>query len=265
MLLGLRRQDNPIPVLVLAAPDAVPDRVKGLDSGADDYVVKPFEVDEISGRIRTLLRRCAGRVDPVIAHGELTVNVLTRQVMFRGQDLALSAREFAVLKVLFEQPPQGPRAALRARRAQPAQCSVRCRKGRGIFALEVALPQRQRRAAAFRRPAAHRDNPWREAVGVDPTFVDIALADKQDSVGREHPVARRDERTCSVDSERAGFLRERQQKESPPARVLRDRPFSYFLEAESVAGDVEAAFGLGGCRRCESSDCQRHGERNEIG
>jgi two-component system response regulator QseB len=104
VLVGLRRKGNPIPVLVLTARDAVPDRVKGLNSGADDYVVKPFDLDELSARIRTLLRRCAGRADPVIEHGELTVNVSTRQVMFRGQDLALSAREFAVLEALLERP-----------------------------------------------------------------------------------------------------------------------------------------------------------------
>jgi two-component system response regulator QseB len=104
VLASLRRRGNSVPVLILTARDAVPDRIKGLDSGADDYVVKPFDLDELGARIRALLRRRAGRADPVIEHGELTVNVSTRQATIRGQDLALSAREFAVLEALLERP-----------------------------------------------------------------------------------------------------------------------------------------------------------------
>ena len=104
VLAGLRRKGDSVPVLVLTARDAVPDRVKGLNSGADDYVVKPFDLDELGARIRALLRRRAGRADPVIEHGELTVNAATHQATFRGQDLALSAREFAVLEALLDRP-----------------------------------------------------------------------------------------------------------------------------------------------------------------
>ncbi len=104
VLAGLRRKGNSVPVLVLTARDAVPDRIKGLNSGADDYVVKPFDLDELGARIRALLRRRAGRADPVIEYGELTVNASTHQAMFHGQDLALSAREFAVLEALLERP-----------------------------------------------------------------------------------------------------------------------------------------------------------------
>jgi len=104
VLASLRRKGNSVPVLVLTARDAVPDRIKGLDSGADDYVVKPFDLDELGARIRALLRRRAGRADSVVEHGELTVNASTHQATFRGQDLALSAREFAVLEALIERP-----------------------------------------------------------------------------------------------------------------------------------------------------------------
>jgi two-component system response regulator QseB len=104
VLAGLRRKGNAVPVLILTARDAVPDRVRGLDSGADDYVVKPFDLDELGARIRALLRRRAGRSDPVIEHGKLTINASTRQATFRGQPLALSAREFAVIEALLERP-----------------------------------------------------------------------------------------------------------------------------------------------------------------
>jgi two-component system, OmpR family, response regulator QseB len=104
VLASLRRKGNSVPVLILTARDAVPDRIKGLNSGADDYVVKPFDLDELGARIRALLRRRAGRADPVIEHGGLTVNASTRQATFRGQALALSAREFAVIEALLERP-----------------------------------------------------------------------------------------------------------------------------------------------------------------
>lgn len=104
VLESLLRKGNSIPVLILTARDAVPDRIKGLNSGADDYVVKPFDLDELSARIHALLRRRAGRADPFLEHGELTVNVSTRQATFRGEALALSARESAVLEALLERP-----------------------------------------------------------------------------------------------------------------------------------------------------------------
>ena len=100
----LRRRRNPIPVLILTARDAVADRVKGLDAGADDYLVKPFDLEELAARIRALLRRKAGRTDPVIQLGGLIVNPATREVSFDGRPVLLSAREFGLLHALLERP-----------------------------------------------------------------------------------------------------------------------------------------------------------------
>jgi two-component system response regulator QseB len=104
VLARLRRADNDIPVLIITARDAVADRVKGLDSGADDYLVKPFDLDELSARMRALLRRRAGRASPVIEHGDLRMNPATHELSQDGQPVALSAREFALLQALLEQP-----------------------------------------------------------------------------------------------------------------------------------------------------------------
>jgi two-component system response regulator QseB len=104
VLKTLRRNSNRMPVLVLTARDSVSDRIKGLDGGADDYLVKPFDLDELSARIRALLRRQAGRAEPVIQCGELAVNPATREVTLEGRPLALSAREFAVLEALLVRP-----------------------------------------------------------------------------------------------------------------------------------------------------------------
>jgi DNA-binding response OmpR family regulator len=103
-LTALRRTGNPVPVLILTARDAVTDRVRGLDSGADDYLVKPFALEELAARIRALLRRQSGRADPLITHGDLSLNPATHQVTWRGQDIALSSREFVVLQALLERP-----------------------------------------------------------------------------------------------------------------------------------------------------------------
>jgi len=104
LLRTLRTRGNVIPVLVLTARDAIADRVKGLDSGADDYLVKPFDLDELAARIRALLRRRAGRADPVIRHGELVLNPATHEASFAGTPLVLSAREFALLEALLDRP-----------------------------------------------------------------------------------------------------------------------------------------------------------------
>lgn len=104
LLASLRRQGVELPVLVITARDAVADRVKGLDAGADDYLVKPFDLDELSARIRALMRRRGGRASPLIEHGVLTLDPATRAVTLDGRPVSLSGREFALLHALLERP-----------------------------------------------------------------------------------------------------------------------------------------------------------------
>jgi two-component system response regulator QseB len=101
---AMRRRGDARPVLILTARDAVADRVAGLDAGADDYMVKPFELDELAARLRALLRRSAGRAAPVLVHGEIELDPATREVRRNGELVALSAREFALLKALLARP-----------------------------------------------------------------------------------------------------------------------------------------------------------------
>ncbi|WP_153147367.1 response regulator transcription factor [Dechloromonas sp. H13] len=104
LLAHWRRQQNPVPVLVVTARDSVADRVQGLDSGADDYLVKPFDLDELAARLRALLRRRGGRATPVIAHGTLSLDPASREVRLGGEPVNLSAREFGILHALLENP-----------------------------------------------------------------------------------------------------------------------------------------------------------------
>lgn len=86
-----------VPVLVLTARDAVEDRIKGLDSGADDYLVKPFDLDELAARLRALVRRAGGEAAPMLRVGELELDPAARRARFRGAPVELAAREFALL------------------------------------------------------------------------------------------------------------------------------------------------------------------------
>jgi two-component system OmpR family response regulator/two-component system response regulator QseB len=104
VLRELRARRDSTPVIVLTARDGVSDRVAGLDAGADDYLVKPFELDELGARIRAVLRRHSGRAEPVLSHGGVTLDPATRQVTRDGQPVLLSAREFAVLEALMVRP-----------------------------------------------------------------------------------------------------------------------------------------------------------------
>lgn len=93
-----------VPVIILTAWDQVSQRIRGLDSGADDYMIKPFDLDELAARIRALLRRHAGRAQPRITLGDLTIDPANRSVTFRGDDITLSPREFAVLLLFAREP-----------------------------------------------------------------------------------------------------------------------------------------------------------------
>ena len=104
VLRELRSRGDPTPVIVLTARDARGDRVAGLDSGADDYIVKPFELDELNARIRAVLRRHGGRGQSMLAFAGVTLDPVTRQVTQGGGPVLLSAREFAVLEALMLRP-----------------------------------------------------------------------------------------------------------------------------------------------------------------
>ncbi len=95
-------QDSELPVLILTARDTVSDRITGLDSGADDYMIKPFDLDELNARIRALTRRHHGRANPVIMHDNLTLDPAAHTVTLDGQPIKLSRREFAILQLLLE-------------------------------------------------------------------------------------------------------------------------------------------------------------------
>jgi DNA-binding response OmpR family regulator len=104
VLRALRARHDSTPVIVLTARDGVGERVAGLDAGADDYLVKPFELDELSARMRAVLRRHSGRAQPLLSHGGVTLDPATRQVARDGVPVLLSAREFAVLEALMARP-----------------------------------------------------------------------------------------------------------------------------------------------------------------
>ena len=93
-------KSGPMPVLVLTARDAVDDRVRGLDLGADDYMIKPFAIPELTARVRALLRRSQAHGGPRIVHGPLALDTVARRAFLRGEPLELAAREWAVLEVL---------------------------------------------------------------------------------------------------------------------------------------------------------------------
>lgn len=104
VLHGLRTRGNAVPVLIVTARDAVADRIAGLNAGADDYVLKPFDLDELIARVRALLRRHAGAGSPLLQCGALVLDPVKKEVSLHGEPVALSAREFALLETLMQRP-----------------------------------------------------------------------------------------------------------------------------------------------------------------
>ncbi|HEY0330291.1 MAG TPA: response regulator transcription factor [Rhodopseudomonas sp.] len=104
VLAQVRTAGAAIPIIVITARDAVDDRITGLDLGADDYIVKPFELNELLARIRAVLRRHNGQASSLVTSGQITLDLATHVATFRGIETELSAREFALLNALMERP-----------------------------------------------------------------------------------------------------------------------------------------------------------------
>lgn len=104
VLKTMRSSGDATPVLIVTARGAVYDRIEGLNQGADDYLTKPFDLDELIARIRALIRRNAGRAQPVMQVAGLSLNPLTREVRLDGELLSLPQREFALLEALLRTP-----------------------------------------------------------------------------------------------------------------------------------------------------------------
>jgi len=104
VLAAMRRRGDARPVLIITARDAIADRVAGLDAGADDYVVKPFDLDELAARVRALARRRGGPAQPKLCHGGIELDPATRDVTLDGAPVPLSPREFALLEALMTRP-----------------------------------------------------------------------------------------------------------------------------------------------------------------
>ena len=103
----LRKGGNDTPVLILTARDAISDKIKGFDTGADDYLLKPFALEELEARIRSLLRRSmgqAGNENGLLRHGKITLNPKTREVFFDDKIVSLSAKEFLLIHTLLKTP-----------------------------------------------------------------------------------------------------------------------------------------------------------------
>jgi len=106
ILRTLRRRGSAVPVLILTAQGSIASRIDGLDAGADDYLVKPFDLDELFARVRALLRRRVSRTSSLVAYGPVQVNLATHEVLLDGAPLHVSAMEFALLRALLDEPGQ---------------------------------------------------------------------------------------------------------------------------------------------------------------
>lgn len=105
VLTSIRAKDNPVPLLIITARDGLDDRLRGLDGGADDYVLKPFEMAELLARMRAVLRRKGGNATPVLSNGVVSLDPATREAVFNGASpVQLSNREFSLLQALLVRP-----------------------------------------------------------------------------------------------------------------------------------------------------------------
>ena len=104
LLRGVRARRDATPVLIVTARDDVHDRVAGLDAGADDYLVKPFDLGELTARLRALMRRAGGQPSPLLTSAGITLDPATRRVECRNKEIELSAKEYALLHALMQQP-----------------------------------------------------------------------------------------------------------------------------------------------------------------
>jgi DNA-binding response OmpR family regulator len=104
VLKTMRRHRDPTPVLIVTARDDVETRIAGLDGGADDFIIKPFDFAELSARLRAVVRRHAGHVSSQICAAEIVLDLASHEASYRGRTAALSSKEFALLRVLMEHP-----------------------------------------------------------------------------------------------------------------------------------------------------------------
>lgn len=104
VLQNMRSRRDAVPVLIVSARDAVPDRIAGLNAGADDYLLKPFDLDELIARTRALLRRRTGNASNTLVAGSLSLDPVRRIVMQDGREVSLTAKEFSILEALLVRP-----------------------------------------------------------------------------------------------------------------------------------------------------------------
>lgn len=104
VLRGYRASGGGAAVIIMTAQDAVTDRISGLDAGADDYLIKPFDLNELAARVRALLRRRVGQSRPVYSHGALVLDEVSCEITLRGVPVHLVAREFSLLRALIDEP-----------------------------------------------------------------------------------------------------------------------------------------------------------------
>ncbi|SHM99627.1 two-component system, OmpR family, response regulator QseB [Pseudomonas asturiensis] len=104
LLRQLRAEDITLPVLIMTARDGTADRIAGLDAGADDYLIKPFDVEELKARVRALLRRSQGRAQPLLEHAGISLDPASQQVSFQGNEVLMTPMEYQLLHQLMIRP-----------------------------------------------------------------------------------------------------------------------------------------------------------------